>query len=167
MKPSVEWEVRRVSAASSSRSSRSALAPSEIAAAAAAGMIPSSACASARAIRISIQACRRASWSKIGADLLGAPEVRVLRAVGQAGAHAGIAARASDRNASRTWSREAPHGTTACGAATAVGGDLDVVLEQAALRQQRGVRRPLRGQGAGADVDVRGVVAVAPPVDLP
>ena len=33
--------------------------------------------------------------------------------------------------------------------------------------QQRGVRRPLRGQGAGQTSTFWGVVAVAPPVDLP
>ena len=97
MKPSVECEVQRVSGRQQLEVEPVGPRPSEIAAAAAEGMIPSSACASARTIRISIQACRRAALVE-DRRTSSVPQRCGASAVRQAGAHAGIAARASDRN---------------------------------------------------------------------
>ncbi len=74
--------------------------------------MPSSAWASASATRISIHACRRASWSKMARTSSVPQRCAYSALVGQAGAHAGAAASASVRNAVRTWSSEAPQGTT-------------------------------------------------------
>ena len=114
--------------------------------------MPSSAWASASATRMSIQRLPPGVLVEDGADLVRAPEVRVLRAVGQAGAHAGAAASASVRSAVADLVQRGAPGHD--DAVTGTPGDrrraldLDAVLEQAALREHQ-LRRDA-GSRAGA-----------------
>ena len=133
--PSVECPLRRVSSPTASRSTARS-ARSAIAAAAPAGMRPSSPCSAATAPSTASQI--RVRPSSPNSSSVSGVDQRCPKTV----------TRTSSRNASRTSSSAAPHGTTRPLALAP-----HAALEQAALHQRRPVRR---AHHARAEVDPGG-----------